>query len=145
MSMVNSYDIPPIKLILEVSQALKKIDSIQAPEWMQYVKSGAHRERPVTQKDFWHIRAASLMRTLNKSGPIGVSKLRSKYGGARNRGVRPERFKKGSGSIIRHILTQLETAELVKKEGRGRILTTKGISLLDKAAAKIKRESKKEE
>jgi small subunit ribosomal protein S19e len=81
------------------------------------------------------------MRTTQRIGPIGVSKLRSKYGGKKNRGMKPEKFYPASGKIIRTILQQLENAELVKKEEKGvhkgRIIAPKGVSLLDKAASKI--------
>jgi len=49
--------------------------------------------------------------------------------------VKPEKFYKGSGNIIRKILQQLEKAELIKQneQGRkGRIVTNKGRSFLDK-------------
>jgi len=46
-------------------------------------------------------------------------------------------FKKGSGSIQRKIFQQLEKAGLVQKTVKGRILTAKGISLLDKIAYEV--------
>lgn len=94
------------------------------------------------QQDWWYIRAASILRTIYRNAPVGVSKLRSKYGGAKNRGAKPERFRKASGAIIRKILQSLEKAGFIaqKKEGihKGRVLTPAGISLLTKSAAKIK-------
>jgi len=136
------YDIKPQILIEEVSKDLKKI--IQKPEWADYVKTGSHKQRPPVQDDWWYLRAASVLRSVEKLGPIGVSKLRTKYGGKKNRGVRPGKATKGSGSIIRHVLQQLEQAELVKQEAKGvhkgRILTPKGASLLHSAAKKVRKE-----
>ncbi|MBW2965302.1 40S ribosomal protein S19, partial [Candidatus Woesearchaeota archaeon] len=59
----------------------------------------------------------------------------------KNRGHKPEKFCKGSGSILRKVLQQLEAAGLLKneKEGvrKGRVITPKGISLMDKAAVRL--------
>jgi len=44
----------------------------------------------------------------------------------------------GSGAIIRRALQQLETAQLVKKmPKKGRVITPKGIALLDKVAGQV--------
>ncbi len=57
--------------------------------------------------------------------------------------MKPEEFRKASGNIIRKVLQQLERggyARAAQKEGhKGRIATPKGISLLDKAAAQLKK------
>ena len=37
-----------------------------------------------------------------------TSRLRTRYGSRKNRGVKPERFKRGSGKIIRVILQQAD-------------------------------------
>ena len=138
--MVLPTDVSPQELAKEVANALK--EKITAPKWAVFVKTGSHKERPPLEKDWWYIRAASVLRTIYRSGPVGVSKLRSKYGGAKNRGVKPHQFTKASGSILRKILQQLEAAGFVAKvkEGvhKGRIITPAGISLLAKAAARIK-------
>lgn len=135
------YDIEPQTLIEEVGKDLKKV--IQKPEWADYVKTGVHKERPPTQEDWWYLRAAAVLRSVAKLGPVGVSKLRTKYGGKKNRGVRPGKAMKGSGSVIRHVLQQLEQAELVKQEARGvhkgRVLTPKGVSLLHSAAKRVRK------
>jgi len=138
--MVLPTDIKPQELAREVANTLK--EKITAPKWSVFVKTGMHKERPPLEKDWWYIRAASVLRTIYRSGPVGVSKLRSKYGGSKNRGVKPHVFTKASGSILRKILQQLETAGLLAKvkDGvhKGRIITPAGVSLLAKAAARIK-------
>jgi len=87
-----------------------------------------------------------MMRKMYKSGePIGIETFRVIYGGRQNRGVAPEHFRKGSGSVVRKILQQLEEAGLVKKvPGKGRTLTPQGRSLLDKAAKEVMEELVKE-
>jgi small subunit ribosomal protein S19e len=96
--------------------------------------------------DWWHVRAAAVLRSVGRLGPVGVSKLRGKYGGKKNRGHKPNQFQKGSGNIIRKVLQQLEAAKLIKqtKVGvhKGRVLTPEGHSLLDKAAVGIMKEQK---
>ena len=111
---MSVFDVDAQKLVEKVAAELKKIKEMEAPEWSQFVKSGAHKERPPQREDWWYIRSASILRTIYKKGPVGVSKLKSKYGGAKNRGVKPHRFTKASGKVIRTILQQLEDAELVK-------------------------------
>ena len=92
------------------------------------------RERHPQQPDWWYIRSASLLRTL-ALGNAGVSRLRTRYGGRKNRGHKPEHKFKASGAVIRTALQQLEAAGLVKTEkGKGRLLTPKGASFLSKAA-----------
>lgn len=139
--MKSIYNVPQDELIEKTAIELKKIQSIKAPAWSEFVKTGTHKERAPARDDWWYVRAAAILRTIYKIGPIGVSKLRVKYGGKKDRGVKPEKFYKGSGKIIRTILQQLEGAELVKKAEKGihkgRIIAPKGISFLDKVAARI--------
>lgn len=117
------------------------------PSWAPFVKTGMHKERPPTNSDWWYIRAASVLRKVHLLGPIGVSKLRTKYGGKKNRGVKPGKFYKSSGNIIRKILQQLEEAKLIKQDiadkHKGRVTTSKGISLLFSTAKKIEKPNPK--
>ena len=137
--MASIHDVQPQKLAEQIASELK--GKIQEPAWAKFVKTGMHKERPPVNKDWFFVRAASVLRTIYNDGPVGVSKLRSKYGGTRKNTVRPPRFVKGSGNILRKVLQQLEKAGFViqKKEGqhRGRIITPSGISLLNKAASKV--------
>lgn len=136
--MVSIYSVDPTKLIEKAAEELRKIDAITPPAWAVFVKTGVSKERPPTQKDWWYIRAAAILRSIYKLGPIGVSKLRVKYGSKRNKGNKPEHFYPASGNIIRKILQQLEKAELIKKGEigvhKGRVIAPKGKSLLDKSA-----------
>ena len=135
------YDVDATELIEELAKELQKIDTISPPEWASFVKTGASKERPPARQDWWYVRAASVLRKVRVKGPIGVSKLRLFYGGQKNRGHKPEIFKKSSGSILRKILQQLEKSELVKKDKKGvhkgRVITPKGIKLMDNVSKKI--------
>ena len=147
--MASIYDVPQNELIEKAAEELKKVKDIQPPEWSKFARTGAFKDRPPARKDWWHVRAAAILRKLYKQGPIGVSKLRTLYGGKRNRGMKPERFYRGSGSILRKVLQQLEKAGLAKQEEKGvhkgRSITPKGKSLLDKTATQIQKSLPKKE
>jgi len=129
---------PANKLIQRLKEELKNCKEIQPPQWAYFVKTGAHKERPPERPDWWYIRAASILRRTYVNGPVGVSRLRTYYGGRENRGQPPERFRRGSGKIVRTILQQLEKAGLIKNiEKRGRKPTEKGIQLMERIAEEI--------
>lgn len=127
------------ELVIALSSELKSV--IEMPEWALFAKTGAHRESLPKNPDWWFVRAASMLRVINNKGPVGVGKLRTRYGGRKNRGMKPDRFALASGKVIRSILQQLETAELIKQATvgthKGRIVTSKGVSLLAKAAKTV--------
>ncbi|KYK37236.1 MAG: 30S ribosomal protein S19e [Theionarchaea archaeon] len=136
--MTTVYDVPPHDLLTRLTEDLKEVEEIIPPVWSQFVKTGVCKERPPVQKDWWYIRAASLLRRLYVDGPVGVERLRRYYGGKKNRGHKPEKFQKASGAIIRNILQQLEKAGYVEKCPQGRRLTGKGASHLDRLAYEVK-------
>lgn len=135
------YDVDAQELIAKTAEELKRVPEIKAPEWAPFVKLGMHKERPPANSDWWFVRTASILRTVYRLGPVGVSKLRTKYGGKKNRGTKKEHHYKGSGSILRKSLQQLEKAGFVKfsEKGvhKGRIITPKGKAFLDKIATQI--------
>jgi len=145
--MVTAVQVPADRLIAEVARYLKeKVSEIKPPEWAAYVKTGAYKEKVPEDPDWWYYRCASILRKLYvREIPVGVERLRTAYGGRKNYGVAPEHFVKGSGSVVRKALQQLEKAGLVVKvKGKGRTLSPKGKSLLDKMANKIMRELARE-
>ncbi len=138
--MATVYDVPPDMLIQRVAERLKEMEEIKPPEWAVFVKTGVHKERSPEQDDWWYVRAAAILRKVYINQPVGIERLRTAYGGRKNRGVKPEKFRKGSGSIIRKVLQQLESAGLVKKTDKGRVVTPQGKALLDRVAAEVKKE-----
>lgn len=142
--MANVYETPPSILISKVAEALKKIETVKVPEWAEFVKTGAHAERAPVQPDWWYIRCSSLLRTVYVHGPVGVERLKSKYGGRKNRGAKPQKRVDASGKVIRVALQQLEASGFVeKKKSRGRVITPKGVSFVDKAATSVKQNLEK--
>ncbi len=124
----------PSKYIPALAEALKNLPEIEAPEWIAYVKTGTSRKRPPVSDNFWYIRAASILRQLYIKGVVGVGKLRTRYGSRKDRGGKPDHFRKASGKVIRLILQQAENAGLVEKVDKmqyGRRLTAKGREFLD--------------
>jgi len=134
------YDVDAEKYVRTLAEHLKKIDEFEMPEWANFVKTSTARARPPFEREWWHVRAASILRQIYLKGVIGVSKLKTRYGGKKNRGMRPSKFMKGSGKIIRVILQQSDKAGLTEKfkdKKAGRKLTKKGKELLDKVAKEI--------
>lgn len=129
-------DIEKSKIVQKVAERLKDQKITQPRPWSFYAKTGCHKSRPPYTRDWWYLRAASILKNVNELGPIGVSKLRTKYGGRKRRGHKPPKFRKSGGSIIRNILQDLEKAGLIEqlknKQRKGRVITTKGRILLEK-------------
>ena len=140
--MANINDVSPSEIVKKLAEKLKKNDNMNAPSWAAYAKTGVSKDRPPVQLDWWQIRAASVLLKIYKFGPIGVSKLRTIYGSKKNRGVKPEKFFKASGNILRKILQQLDKAGYTKQTQigvhKGRVITKEGKMLLDSVAAEVK-------
>ena len=131
---MSVYDLPADEFNGSLAETLKQMPEFKMPEWAAFVKTSVARERPPVETDWWYNRAASILRQLYTHKLVGVGRLRTRYGGRKNRGMRPEEFRKGSGKIIRVILQQAEKAGLVEKfKGKksGRQLTQKGKEFLD--------------
>tara|TARA_Y100000034_G_scaffold70987_1_gene85582 strand:+ start:12776 stop:13210 length:435 start_codon:yes stop_codon:yes gene_type:complete len=128
------YNLDQQEYNLKLAEALKKIPEFKKPEWVEFVKSSSSKERPIDDEDFWHKRAASILKQLYKRKIVGVNRLRTKYGSKKNRGYAPEKFRKAGGKIIRTIFQQSDQAGLTEimksKKGTkiksGRQLTEKG-------------------
>ena len=143
--MTTYYDVPADELIVDLSERLHAFDTITPPEWAAHVKTGSHRERPPTQGDWWHTRAASMLRKVAKKGPIGTNRIAQEYGGSKNRGVRRNKAVSGSRNISRKILQQLVESGLVDNSFNaagtvnfGKVLTPDGHSLLDDVAHSVR-------
>ena len=137
--MTTPYDVPPGPLIEALAAKLREKPGIQPPDWARFVKTGVHREKAPVNRDWWHARVAAVLRKVYIEGPIGVERLRGEYGGARDRGAAPDRAKKGSGSILREALQQLEKEKLVENvKGMGRRVTPQGRALVDNTSHETK-------
>lgn len=134
--MTTVRDVPAEPLLESLKEHLK--GCLKPPAWAPFVKTGASRERAPTQPDWWFIRSASLLRRIYLEGPVGVSRLRTYYGGRRRRGSAAAHFRPASGNILRKSLQQMEAQGLLHSlPGKGRDLTPKGRGLLDRLAREV--------
>jgi small subunit ribosomal protein S19e len=133
--MPNVYDVDPSALVN--AAAIKLKDGLKKPDYINYVKSGAGRERQPADPDFWYVRGASILRQVYLNGPVGVSALKTRYGNRKRHKVTKHHHAKASGSIIRDELQQLEKLNYIKLVKGGRIITPAGKSFLDKIAKEI--------
>jgi small subunit ribosomal protein S19e len=136
--MTTVYDVPADHIIRRVAEELKKRKEIVPPEWAAFAKTGVHKEMPPEDPDWWFTRAAAVLRRVYIDGPLGVERMRSFYGGKKNRGSRPNAFRKGSGSILRKALQQLEAAGLIIHDKTGRKVSPAGMSFLDNLSQEVK-------
>lgn len=135
------HEVDPSIFIKTLASKLKEMNEFKIPEWAYFVKTGTAKARPPEEKDWWYIRAASILRKVYVKGIIGTERLRTEYGSRKKRGMRPEKFKKASGKIIRTILQQATKAGLVehiKEKKAGRRLTKKGKEWLEAIALELK-------
>lgn len=129
--------INPQKYNTTLAEAIKKIEEFKKPDWVDFVKSGTQKQRPAIEPDFWFKRAASILRQIYIKKMAGVQRLRFRYGGRKDMGMKPPRFKKSAGKIIRIILQQAESAGLIEKakdKHLGRQMTKKGKEFLEDLA-----------
>ncbi len=133
------YELNAQEYNLKLAEALKKFPEFKAPEWVLFVKSGPAKERPIDDDNFWFKRTASILRQIYRKNSVGVNRLRTRYGSKKNRGMKPEKFKRAGGKIIRTILQQSDAAGFteqiknIKGVNRrlGRQLTARGKLFLE--------------
>jgi len=138
--MATLYDVPPDELIDGLAERLA--EEFDQPDWAEFAKTGASKELPPEQENFWHRRAGSVLRKVAIDGPVGVERLSTEYGDAKQGTSRwrvaPDRRTDGSKNVLRTILQQLEDAGYVEDtNGRGRRITGEGRSMLDETAGDV--------
>ncbi len=133
--MSNVYDVKASELVKAAAAQLK--GKITKPGYLNYVKSGANKERVPSDPDFWYMRSASILRQVYVNGPIGVSRLRTRYGSRKEHSVHRKHMVRAGGSVIRDSFQSLEKINFVKNTKGGRMITPQGRSFLDKIAKQI--------
>lgn len=138
--MAKVYDVPADALISKLAEILKKED-IPAPNWISFVKSGTHADRPPQETDWWYTRCASLLRKIYVHGPLGINELRKEYGGGKPVGYGASRHRDAGGAIIRNAIHGLEKLGYIEKvEKKGRVVSKQGMQKLDRLATEILKE-----
>ncbi|MDE1767742.1 MAG: 30S ribosomal protein S19e [Candidatus Micrarchaeota archaeon] len=134
--MANVLEVDTQKLIESAAGKLKE-QGVPKPGYIDYVKTGAGKERVPTSEDFWYFRCASVLRQVYLNGPIGISKLRTKYGNKRAHWTRRHHHYRAGGSIIKDAFDALEKKGYLKTTKTGRMITPAGKSFLDKLSNDI--------
>src|SRR3989304_587288 len=118
--MTTVYDVPPGLLIDRVKDHLQKEGKIKPPEWAAFARTGAHTEKAPTQSDWFYRRTAAVLRKVYLLGPVGSTRLAAEFGGRRDDGSAPYHPVRGSRSIARETMQQLQAAGyLTKAQKRG--------------------------
>ncbi|ABK78376.1 ribosomal protein S19E [Cenarchaeum symbiosum A] len=128
---------PADVLIGRLAEILKK-EELPRPDWVPFVKTGVHADKPPQDRAWWHTRCASLMRKIYLHGPIGINGLRSEYGGGKPRGYGAANHRKAGGAIIRNAVHGLEKLGYIEKlDKKGRIVSRQGMQKLDRLSTEI--------
>ena len=133
--MANVYDVDASELVKMAAEKLK--DKVKKPDYVNYVKSGAAKERMPEDPDFWYIRTASILRQVYVNGPVGVSRLRTRYGSRKDHVVHRHHHMRAGSKIIRDALHELERLKYVKNSGKGRVITPEGRAFLDRISVEV--------
>ncbi|CAJ0961363.1 unnamed protein product, partial [Mesorhabditis belari] len=139
MVATSAKDVDSAEIVKHIAHFLKKSGKVKVPENADLVKLGQSKELAPIDPDWYFIRCAAIARRLYGRS-TGVGGLRKIYGGKLRRGVRPNHWIAGCGSVCRRALQTLEQLKWVEKaaEGKGRILSKQGRKDLDRIAADVK-------
>lgn len=136
--MTTAYDVPPGLLIERLKERLQAEGKIKPPEWAPFARTGVNTEKAPVQKDWWYRRVAAVLRKVYLHGPVGSTRLAAEFGGRRDDGSAPKHPRRGSRSIAREAMQQLEAMGLLSKtEKDGRRISPQGRKLLDSLAHEI--------
>ncbi|MFQ5941613.1 MAG: 30S ribosomal protein S19e [Nitrososphaerales archaeon] len=139
--MVKAFDVPADIIIEKLAEMLKNDPNVKPPAWSKFGKTGSHTERIPLNNDWWYVRCASILRKVYLHGPIGLTDLRSAYGGRKQIGYSLAHHRDSGGSVIRKALQQLEASRYIgKANGKGRVLTQEGMKMMDNLSKQIHKE-----
>ncbi|GMM43184.1 hypothetical protein FOG51_01649 [Hanseniaspora uvarum] len=132
-------NVPAQEFINAYAVFLQKQGKLEVPNYVDIVKTSAGNEMPPQDAEGWfYKRAASVARHIYLRKHVGVGALNKLYGGAKNRGVRPNKHVDASGSINRRVLQSLEKIGVLEKAPNGgRRISENGFRDLDRIAGQI--------
>jgi len=113
---VTVKDVSAHDFVKACSVWLKKSGKIKLPEYVDYVKTSKHNELAPYDRDWYYVRAASVVRHIYLRPGVGVGALQKVYGGRKRRGTAPCVYVKAHASIHRHVLQQLERMKLIEQD-----------------------------
>ncbi|KAM6580321.1 hypothetical protein CsatA_004095 [Cannabis sativa] len=131
-------DVNPHEFVKAYAAHLKRSGKVELPDYTDLVKTAKFKELAPYDPDWYFVRAASVARKVYLRGGLGVGAFRRIYGGSKRNGSRPPHFCRSSGAILRHILQQLESMNIVDIDTKGgRKITSNGRRDLDQVAGRI--------
>eukprot|EP00341_Mesodinium_pulex_P010059 CAMPEP_0116948124 /NCGR_PEP_ID=MMETSP0467-20121206/38117_1 /TAXON_ID=283647 /ORGANISM="Mesodinium pulex, Strain SPMC105" /LENGTH=182 /DNA_ID=CAMNT_0004632479 /DNA_START=44 /DNA_END=592 /DNA_ORIENTATION=+ len=133
-------DVSAAEFIPAYAAHLKKSDGMVLPNWVDLVKTGAHKELAPYSDDWFYVRAAAVARKVYLKPGLGVGGLSRVFGGPERKGVKPMHFRNCYRGILRHIIQQLEKVgviEIDEESGSGRMVTKAGRRDLDRIACTV--------
>ena len=69
--MTTAFDVPAKELIDALTKKLQNEKEIAPPGWSHYVKTGVSKDNPPEDKNWWHIRCASILRKIYINNGFG--------------------------------------------------------------------------
>ncbi|GKC11953.1 40S ribosomal protein S19-3-like protein [Tanacetum coccineum] len=95
--------------------------------WTDIVKTATYKELAPYDPDWYYNRAASMERKIYLRGGLVVGAFQRIYGRSKRNGSAPPHFCKASGGIVRNILQQLQSMNIVDFDSKGgRKITSNG-------------------
>lgn len=128
----TARDFNPLQMILRISKYLQNEGITRHPSHDFLKLSSANENSPI--QEFWfENRAASILLKIykNEGFPLGQRRISKMYRTTKNRGTRPNKGCNTSRSIIRHVLQQLTSMGLIKRNPAAQI-SPLGKSVLSK-------------
>ena len=122
--------------LIEATAFELQAKGLPQPAFVVWAKSGAHKERAPTQKNWYYHRMASILYRIYRDGWSGTGRLATYYGGRKARGTAPHEFRPASRKVIRSALQALEKAKLLVKAPKGRVVGPEGEKFLFMTANK---------
>ncbi|XP_044935355.1 40S ribosomal protein S19-like [Mustela putorius furo] len=117
---------------------------LKVPEWVDTIKLAKHKELAPYDENWFYTRAVSIARHLYLRGGTGVGSMTKIYGGCQRNGVMLTHFSRGSKSVARRVLQDLEGLKMVgKDQDGGPKLTPQGQRDLDRIAGQVAAANKK--
>ncbi|KAK3914804.1 40S ribosomal protein S19a [Frankliniella fusca] len=144
MPSVTLKDVDQHHFVKAFSAFLKKTGKMKCPDWVDLIKSARYKELAPYDPDWFYVRCAALIRHIYFRSPVGVGAVTKIFGGRKSNGVRPSHYCRGAGGVARKALQALEQLKLIEKGDGGRRLTVQGRRDLDRIAAQVFAQSKKQ-
>eukprot|EP00178_Gracilaria_changii_P023800 TRINITY_DN71922_c0_g1_i1.p1 TRINITY_DN71922_c0_g1~~TRINITY_DN71922_c0_g1_i1.p1 ORF type:complete len:152 (+),score=25.26 TRINITY_DN71922_c0_g1_i1:33-488(+) len=135
---VTVKDVDAQAFVAAYAKYLKRSGKIKLPKYVDYAKTGTHKELSPADPDWYYVRCASIARRIYVRGGLGVGWLARAYGHNKRDGVRRNHHQAAATGIIRHCIMSLEKMKVLEKsKNGGRQCTSTGRRDLDRIATRM--------